>query len=439
MTLRNKARTYIILLHLSLFSVAVYFYQELELYLFLIEFLIVVSLFIGLKLILDMLEPFEFIQSFSDILKQADYSARFSPVGQPEMDHLISLYNQMLTHLYSERLRLGEQRGILEKLLDASPAAVIIFDFDERIALVNPSAEQLLDEEQSKLLGLSLKNIKHPLSQKMIELEVDQSELLTLPNGDRVRVQKATFTDRGFKRLFILIEELTQEVEQSEKSAYDKLIRIMSHEVNNTIAATNSLLNSCLHFKDQLNEDDRQDFENALNVVIKRNESLNLFMQEYASIIRLPEPDKTDILLIPFIERLFALFKPQLNERNIQFQINSEANKDLKIFADPTLLEQAMVNILKNAMEAVSTEGSILCQVSEHSSEIILEIIDSGTGIPPDILTKLFTPFYTTKEDGQGLGLMLIREILRAHQFNYQLTNCQNQGACFRVIIPSRR
>ncbi len=435
MTLRTKLYTYLITFHLCVLVVAIYFYEELSYLLFAVELFLVLSFLLGIKLIKSALEPFDFIQAFSDVLKQADYSARFSPVGQIEMDQLISLYNQMLSHLYSERLRLGEQRGILEKLLDASPAAVIIFDFDHRISLVNPRASDLLNKNNQQLLGKNLKSVDSKLFELAEKVTVNESKLFTRSNGERFRIQKSNFLDRGFERQFLLIEEFTKEVEQTEKSAYDKLIRVMSHEVNNTIAATNSLLNSCLNYAEQLDKSDKADFTNALNVVIQRNQSLNQFMQGYASIIRLPEPELYPVQLNQLVESIFAVYSQALNNRNIHYQIEAN-NKNITINADANLLEQALINIVKNAMEAIDKNGSISCMLTQASNEVIIEVIDSGTGIDDKVIDELFTPFFTTKEDGQGLGLMLIREVLRNQNFEYQLTNCENQGACFRVIIP---
>ena len=105
-----------------------------------------------------------------------------------------------------------------------------------------------------------------------------------------MKCQKSQFLDQGFQRSFILMEELTEELRRFEKAAYEKVIRLLSHEVNNSVGAVNSLLHSCLNYKEQLQEADRHDFENALQVAINRIEHLNAFMSSFAEVIKLPPP-----------------------------------------------------------------------------------------------------------------------------------------------------
>src|ERR1051326_6594332 len=184
----------------------------------------------------------------------------------------------MADNLREERIKQQEQHYFLDKLLTASPSGIITLDFDEKIVMVNPSAERILQMQAAQLNGKRLAGLATPFASALSELMAGESKVVQLRGRRRVKCKKSQFLDRGFPRHFILMEELTEELRQSEKAAYEKLIRLMSHEVNNTVGASNSLLYSCLNYTNQLNEEDRQDFEAALRVAISRTHQLNEFM-----------------------------------------------------------------------------------------------------------------------------------------------------------------
>src|SRR6185436_5133884 len=167
---------------------------------------------------------------------------------------------------------------------------IITLDFDNRISMINPAAERLLQASREELLGKRLADLQTPFACELDELLPGESKVLPLLGRRRVKCRKSQFLDRGFLRHFLLMEELTEELRQSEKAAYEKLIRLMSHEVNNSVASANSLLHSCLNYKDQLRIEDRRDYEAALAVVIARTEQLNAFMKSFADVVRLPKP-----------------------------------------------------------------------------------------------------------------------------------------------------
>jgi signal transduction histidine kinase len=208
----------------------------------------------------------------------------------------------------------------------------------------------------------------------------------------------------------------------------------MSHEVNNTIAITNSLLESCLHYKTQLDAESGDDFDDAINIVIKRSESLNKFMQAYASVVKLEKPIKTSFNLSKMLQDLGTLFFAQCDKLNIKISVN--AKDDINIVADANLLEQALVNLIQNAVEAIGENGEIIIDLTQSQSEKVLKISDTGCGINSDIERQLFTPFFTSKEFGQGVGLMLVREILRLHDIEHSLNNREDKkGAVFTWVI----
>jgi signal transduction histidine kinase len=216
------------------------------------------------------------------------------------------------------------------------------------------------------------------------------------------------------------MEELTEELRQTEKTAYEKVIRMMSHEVNNSVGSANSLLHSCLHYSGQLRDEDRGDFENALSVVIGRTDHLSIFMRNFADVFRLPKPNLQPCDLLSLTRDVALLFKAECDRRNIKLEWDLRAQLD-PVNLDRSLMEQVFINLFKNAIEAIETDGIITVRFDESGGQPEIIIEDTGGGIPPSVRADLFTPFFSTKEHGQGIGLTLVQEILDAHGFEFLL------------------
>jgi two-component system nitrogen regulation sensor histidine kinase NtrY len=346
----------------------------------------------------------------------------------------VHIYNKMIDHLRDERLKLQEQNYFLDKVLTASPSGIITFDFDVKIAMVNPCAEALLQTTAKNLSGKTLEELHTPFADELSQLRAGESRIINLMGRQRIRCQRSQFFDRGFLRDFILMEELTEELRQSEKAAYEKLIRMMSHEVNNSVGAANSLLHSCLNYRNQIQEDDRDDFENALKVVISRTDQLNLFMRSFADVVRLPVPNlqPCDVLLL--VKDIAFLMREESLRRNItwHWQIQTELED---ILMDRSQMEQALVNILKNALEAIDKDGKITIRTGSKGRNQFLIIEDTGCGIAADARANLFTPFFSTKKDGKGIGLTMVQEILDNHKFDFSLESVPNSSTQFVIYF----
>ena len=204
-----------------------------------------------------------------------------------------------------------EQHQFLARVLRESPGGILVLDFDRRIELINPAAARLLQTRGADILGAAFASIDRPLVAQLDALTAGESRVVTIWGGRRVRAAHGTFVDRGFRRSFYLLEELTEELRQSEKAAYEKLIRMLSHEVNNTVGASNSLLNSCLSYASQLATDDRADFERAIAVVIGRTAQLNEFMRSFADVVRLRAPARREVDLAALVSDVASLARGQ--------------------------------------------------------------------------------------------------------------------------------
>ena len=424
MNLKNKAYLVSISLHIFLFAFCWTILSEMGNKILFVGPILVISLGCFHWLIGKAMQPLEYITTFSTLLKEREFTIRFNRLNQPELNKLIVQFNLMLTRLHKERLKVGERRDVFQQLMSESPVGVLLLDFSNNITDLNQAAERLLKISKKQVLNKNMQELSVGNIAYLQSIDAGTSELITGGDGERLKIGHFCIHDRGFQRSFFTISEMTGDVIQAQKSAYEKLIRSMSHEVNNTIATTNSLLESCLSFQEQLNGDDRDDFRQAINIVINRSQRLNEFMQAYADVVKLPLPKVLEFDFSQLVKNLSILFFAECNNRKIEFDLNIDDN--VPIVADAHLIEQALVNVIKNAIEAIDNEGVIEITLRNNKEVALLSIKDSGCGLSNDTKENLFTPFFTTKESGQGVGLMLVQEIINLHDFEFSIKNNTN-------------
>ena len=434
MSLRWRVLLYVAVLHVLFAGLAVYLFRDNSLWLFAIETTFLISLVVGIGLTRALFRRFSFAVEGSQLIREHDFTSRFREIGEPELDALIRVYNGMVDNLREERTRLQEQHYFLSRILQVSPLGIVTLDFDDRVAFVNPSAERLLAQSSTALVGRSLPDIVTPLAEAFAGLEPGESRVVSVQGARRVKCHRGSFLDRGFPRTFLLVEELTEELRQFEKAAYEKLIRVMSHEVNNTIGASNSLLHSCLTYASQLDAENRKDFEDAIGIVISRTEQLNRFMRSFADVVRLPAPILETQDLQPLLAGIARLMDADSATRGIRW--HWEVQDTLRVRVDRSQIEQAFVNIFKNAIEAIGNDGVITVRLMRrnHSATVVVE--DSGPGIAAEARANLFTPFFSTKEAGQGIGLTLVQEILTQHRCEYALEGPPGGPTQFTIVFP---
>ncbi len=435
MSLRLKFILYLVIVHVLFAGVAVYLLLQNRLWLLAVEAVFIISLTSGLRLIRGLFGTLEIMNTGAQFISDSDFTSRFQEVGQPEMDRLICIYNRMADHLREERTRLQEQHYFLDKILTASPSGVITLDFDENITMVTPSALRMLQIPIETLMGKKLSEINTPFTNELSGLRPGESRVMSLMGRRRVKCHKSQFLDRGFNRHFIMLEELTEELRQSEKTAYEKLIRMMSHEVNNSVGSANSLLHSCLNYKDQISAEDRSDFETALKVVISRTDQLNAFMKSFADVVRLPQPKLYPCDVRSLLEDIAFLMRQESEKRGIVWTWDIQERLE-PIALDRSQMEQVFINIVKNALEAVDKNGRITIRIGRAGGREFVTVEDTGCGFTPEVRSNLFTPFFSTKENGQGIGLTMVQEILEHHGFDFSL---EGQPTQFTIYFSDKK
>jgi len=431
-SLRAKIILYLVIIHLVWAGMAVFVFFDNRVWLLVVELFFAVSIVLGVLLVRAFFVPLQLIQTGAELMNERDFTCTFIETGQAEMDELIRVYNHMIEALREERLKLTEQHYFLQELINASPAGIIVLDYDGKITDLNPSAERLMMQTRQEAAGKRLRDLGNSIAALLDSLPLDESKVLSLHGNRRVRCQKSEFFDRGFPRNFILLEELTEELRLSEKRAYEKLIRMMSHEVNNSVAAISSLLESCTNYAGQIEAADREDFVNALTVARQRAQHLNGFMRRFADVVRLPLPDRRPCNLVSLLEDLVSLIQPELAKRQICLSWDI-GRRPSPVSMDKNQMEQVFLNVLKNAIEAIGVNGTVTIRVGGEPQAPVVSVEDSGAGITPEVHQNLFTPFFTTKAEGQGIGLTLIQEILTQHGFQFALENEAGKGARFSI------
>ena len=357
------------------------------------------------------IRPIDALTSGMELLRDQDMSTTLAPSGQKETDEIVKTFNALITRLRNEHLRLDEQNSFLNLLIDASPMGVILCDLSGNVKSMNPAAQKMLTPA---------------ISEAMKTLPLGEDTTLRLSNSQIYHLSHLSFLDRGYQHPFFLIESLTSEVMKAEKVAYEKVIRMIAHEVNNNVAGIVSTLDL---IGEELHSDTSKE---ALDASRERTQKMAEFVTRFANVVKIPEPQLTLCDLSEEVEACHSFLEGlcQTHHIHLTFHLTDEA---IPVHLDTTLFQQALVNIVKNAIESITDKGEITITTVPKT----LTITDNGRGISPEVAQHIFTPFYSTKPQGQGLGLLLIRDILTKHGCTFTLLTNPDDGLTrFTIVFP---
>lgn len=386
-------------------------------YFFWIEGAIIVVILLLIVLYKKVIKPYQLLNNSMELIKEQDFSIRLRPIANSEANELIEIFNKMMDQLRSERLKVREKNHFLDLLIQASPQGVLILDFDNNITLCNPTATRLLGlEKVTSLLGKKLIEIDNPICANLATMGADEEKVLRIGGVVQYRCTTSSFLEQGFSHPFILIEELTHELLTTEKKSYETIIRLMAHEVNNSLSGVMSILSVVEDIAKDNQEEELLDIVPALGASQNRCEHLAGFIKNFADVVRIPEPKKINTNIHQLLLSICKLYEIEYSKKDIHLTTILD-DGDFSIFVDPVQLEQVILNILKNAYEAIGQSGNIIIETDITTKK--LRIRNDGPLLTPEMQQKLFTPFFTTKKDGQGIGLMFIREVLLNHHFNF--------------------
>lgn len=397
------------------------------------EAVITLSLIVLVYFYRKVVQPLNSIANGMDLLREQDFSSRLAPVRQAEADRIVDMFNRMMDQLKNERLRLREQNHFLDLLINVSPMGVVILDFDGKISMLNMAAMRFLGYTVAdELVGKRFQDLDAPLAGEIARLPKDTVETIRLSDAMIYRCSRLSFIDRGFAHPFVLIESLTTEVVKAEKKAYEKVIRMIAHEVNNTTAGITSTLETVGEALKEM--DDTEDIQEVMKVCVERCYGMSRFITNFANVVKIPEPSLEQVRLNDRVTACRMFMETVCRDRRITFH-NELCSENPTVRIDTVLFEQVLVNIIKNAAESIGECGDIYIRTT--ASPVTLEIADSGKGISREVEAKLFSPFFSTKPNGQGIGLIFIREVLTKHGCTFSLRTYPDGLTRFRISFPA--
>ena len=362
-------------------------------------------------------------------LRDHDFSMSIAPVPEGELKELVLAYNSLGDLLRRERLDLYQRELLLDTVIQTTPLVMVLTDSNERIVYSNIAARQLFYAGR-KLEGLDFQALVMDAATPLREaLHATQDTLFTLDVAGEPQVYH--LSQRGFllnarPHRLILLKQLTRELAAQEVAIWKKVIRVIAHELNNSLAPISSLVHSGRLLARELGSPQPSQLERVFTTIGERTAHLTSFIDGYARFAKLPRPRAAAVSWADFLAGLedalrFHIVRP-IPERQARF--------------DAGQLEQVMINLLKNAAESGSSPEDITVMVREEREGFTVEVADRGSGLADNVLRDALLPFYSTKPTGTGLGLTLCREIVEAHGGRLSITNRPGGGALVSVWLP---
>lgn len=426
----------LVLFLLGLGGSLIYFVGKMHfMHLYIIEVLIAFILIYLIVFYRKIVKPMNTIGSGMELLREQDFSSRLSRVGQYEADRIVNIFNRMMEQLKNERLRMREQNHFLDLLIQASPMGVVITNMDGEVSQVNPMAVKMLGVRLEEATGKRLEQVDSPLAAELATIPKDETAVVRLNDANVYKCTHSFFIDRGFRHPFFLIERMTEEVMRAEKRAYEKVIRMIAHEVNNTTAGITSTLDTVEQVLSA--EDDMEDICDVMRVCTERCFSMSRFITRFADVVKIPEPTLAPVRLNELVSMCKRFMEGMCNDRQIALRLECDPEVGT-VRLDASLFEQVLVNIIKNAAESIEGDagrdkpGKIIVRTTAPA---YIEIVDNGPGIGKEAEAKLFSPFFSTKPNGQGIGLVFIREVLTRHGCTFSLRTCNDGLTRFRILF----
>ena len=373
--------------------------------------------------------PLQTMTNLLAALREGDYSIRARGAREDDaLGEVLLEINSLGETLRVQRLGAFEATALLRTIMAEIDVAVFTFDPERRLRLVNRAGEHLLGKPIDKLLGKQARDLGLAAC---LEANEDAPLSLTFPGATgRWGVRRSTFREHGLPHELLVLTDLSRTLREEERRAWQRLVRVLGHEMNNSLAPIKSLAGSLegLLRKEPRPPDWQDDARSGLKSIAARADSLSRFMEAYARLARLPPPEKEYFDLGELVRRVVNL-EPRLS-------VNVGAGPEIKIMADAAQIEQLLINLLHNAVDAaLQTHGSVTIgwRVAGDCVEVIIN--DEGPGIMNP--TNLFVPFFTTKPEGSGIGLALSRQIAEAHGGTLTLVNRRDrQGAEALLRLP---
>jgi nitrogen fixation/metabolism regulation signal transduction histidine kinase len=373
--------------------------------------------------------PLQTIANLLAALREEDFSVRArGEQGEDALGEVMVEVNALGATLRDQRLGALEATALLRKVMEEIDVAVFTFDSEQTLRLVNRAGERLLAQPQERLLGRDA----HDLGLAgCLEGEHSRTLAMTFPGGTgRWGIRRSIFREKGMPHQLLVMADLSQPLREEERQAWQRLIRVLGHELNNSLAPIKSMAGTLerLVVREPRPDDWQDDMRRGLNVIASRAEALSRFMNAYARLAKLPPPRYRDVRVSELVNRVAGL--------EIRLPVRVAEGPDAVIQADGDQLEQLLINLLRNAVDAsLETRGGVQVGWGRNGESLDVWVRDEGHGISNP--ANLFVPFFTTKPAGSGIGLVLCRQIAEAHGGALTLENRKDAIGCeARLRLP---
>jgi nitrogen fixation/metabolism regulation signal transduction histidine kinase len=394
--------------------------------------LVVVWLSVVFNLKQRVVRPLQTLSNILAALHEGDYSIRAGRAASGDaLGEVLLEVNKLGQMLCEQRLGALEATALLRTVMSEIDVVVFAFDSEQRLRLVNRAGEKLLAQPAARLLGRTGRELGLAVCLEREDRHDTHTMRLIFPGGvGRWGVRRSTFRDRGMTHQLLVLTDLSQTLREEERTAWQRLLRVLGHELNNSLAPIKSVAGSLgdLVRQEQPPHDWRDDMQRGLEVISSRADSLARFIESYSKLARLPQPRFELVNISELVRRVAAL--------ETRLPVKVVSSSEVVVQGDRAQLEQLLINLVRNAVDAsLETGGRVEIEWAQRNGQLDVCISDEGPGLAST--ANLFVPFFTTKAEGSGIGLVLSRQIAEAHGGTLSLENRQRLRGCeVRLKLP---
>jgi two-component system, NtrC family, nitrogen regulation sensor histidine kinase NtrY len=412
-------------------------------------------IFVGLMIVFQILNFIQFINKtntelsqFIEAVQYRDFSLQFTeknaPVSVRQLRRAFNQINATFKQLSSER---EEQYQYLQKILELVDTGILSYDQEGNVGWINEAFKRMMNIPYLRNIS-SLEKRDISVYQAIMSLENGDSQLVKI-NHRQVLLAKTTFLNENIETNLIAFQNVNEAIEDTEAQAYQKLLRVMTHEIMNSVAPIASLaetmeknLRSRKGIKETgemrfggKNDDEFDDISLGISTIRKRSENLLKFADTYRQLAKVSMTSFSKFYIRDLFEGVEILLENQIEQQNIEFDVIIK-DFELMIEGDMVLIEQVLINLIINAMDAVKSQQNpkiTLSVFQNNQQQTIIEVRDNGVGMSDELMDKIFVPFFTSKPNGSGIGLSLSKQIMALHKGTITVNSVEKQGTAFRL------
>jgi nitrogen fixation/metabolism regulation signal transduction histidine kinase len=390
------------------------------------------------------------LTKFFEGIRHSDFSSSFSDKGMGKsFEDLSKEFNQIIKEFKKNRAEKEEHFNYLLTVVQHVTIGIIVFRRDGKVDVFNNAIKKILRLSHLRNIA-ELKEIKDDFPDTLMKMKAGDKLLIKLFLEDeliQLSVNATEFRMRGEEYLLVSLQNIHPELEEKEIESWQRLIRVLTHEIMNSITPISSLASTVhdiltdpetneIHVEN-LSPDDIETIASAMFTIESRSKGLLNFVEIYRNLTRIPKPNFRHFRIREIFNRAHDLLKPKLDDNNIQCECKVFPD-ELMLLADPDLIDQVVINLILNAIDAVKDKPNPIISITASVSinnRTMIEFADNGTGITPDLLDKIFMPFFTSKKEGSGIGLSLSRQIMQMHKGAISVKSKPGEGTVFTLTF----